>query len=85
MTEVSVSEARQNLADLLGRAHFKGERIVVRRAGKDYAAIVSVEDLQLIEQLEDEIDAREAKRILAEEADKAVPLDDVLARHGLKA
>jgi antitoxin (DNA-binding transcriptional repressor) of toxin-antitoxin stability system len=45
---------------------YRGERIVLRRRGKDVAAIVPLEDLALIEKLEDEIDVREARKVLAE-------------------
>jgi pentatricopeptide repeat protein len=39
---------------------------VLRRHGKDLAALVPIEDLDLIEKLEDAIDVREARKVLAE-------------------
>ena len=38
------------------RVAYKGERIVLERHGKDVAALVSVEDLELLEELEDRTD-----------------------------
>jgi prevent-host-death family protein len=63
---VAVREARISLAELLNRVAYQGERIVLHRRGKDAAALVPVEDLRLIQELEDRIDVEEAKRILAE-------------------
>ena len=65
MTKLAASAARDTFADTLNRVAFRGERIVLRRHGKDLAAIVPMEDLALIERLEDEIDLRKAKRAVA--------------------
>jgi hypothetical protein len=43
-----------------------GERIVLRRRGKDVAVLVPVEDLKLLEEIEDRIDIEEAKKALKE-------------------
>lgn len=65
-SRVAVREARIHLAEILNRVAYRGERIVLHRRGKDAAALVPVEDLQLLEDLKDRIDAHEAKRVLAE-------------------
>jgi len=44
----------------LNRAAYGRERIVVASRGKPKAAVVSVEDLKLLEELEDALAAREA-------------------------
>lgn len=51
-TELAVQDFRENLADHLERAAFKGERFVVTRNGKPRAALVSIEDLQRLEELD---------------------------------
>lgn len=58
---LSVSEARRELSQLVNRAAFTGERTLLCRNGKDVAAIVSPEDLKLLEAMEDEIDLTEAR------------------------
>ena len=77
MTSLSVSQARQALADLLNRVAYKGERIVIERHGKSLAALVSQEDLALLESLEDRIDLEAARKALKEKG--SVPWDDVKA------
>lgn len=44
--EFSAEEARKSFTELLGRAAFGKERIVVTRNGKQFAAIVGMADLE---------------------------------------
>jgi prevent-host-death family protein len=53
MIEVTVSEARENLADLLGKVQHSGERVRVFRHGKPVAVIVSYEEHEFLEKCED--------------------------------
>ena len=56
----------------------------MRRRGKDIAAVVPIEDLHLLEELEDRIDLADARAALAETKKKgAKPLDKVLKEIGL--
>lgn len=65
MTKLAASKVRDEFSDTLNRVAYRGERIVLRRRGKDLAAIVPMADLALIERIEDEIDLRAAKKALA--------------------
>ena len=56
MTTISISEARRHCADLANRVSLRGERVLVKRRGKKLFAVVSVEDVELLERLEDERD-----------------------------
>jgi prevent-host-death family protein len=60
------SEARAALAEAVNRARFAGERTVIRRHGKDVAAVVSIEDFKALEALEDRLDFEEARKIMKE-------------------
>jgi prevent-host-death family protein len=60
MTRLSATEARAQFSDVLERA-FKGERVVIERHGKVLGAIVSPDDLHILEQV----------RALADEEDAA--------------
>lgn len=62
---VTTTRARGHFSSLLDRAAREGERIVLQRRGEAVAAIVSLQDLALIEKLEDAIDVRESRRVLA--------------------
>lgn len=62
---LALHEARAGFADMVNRAAYRGERIALTRRGKVVAALVSAEDLELLERLEDEMDIAEADEILA--------------------
>lgn len=66
MAKLSAAEARNEFSEILNRASFGKERIVLTRRGKDLAAIVPIEDLELLERLEDRIDLEDARAALAE-------------------
>lgn len=68
MTRIAASEARTAFADIVNKVAFGGERIRLHRHGKDVAAIVPVEDLQLIEDLENRMDLEAARAALREKA-----------------
>lgn len=61
-TELPVQDFRENLSDHLDRAAFKGERFVVTRNGKPRAALVSIEDLQRLEQLDQAKPAKKTRQ-----------------------
>jgi prevent-host-death family protein len=70
---VSVSDARQNFAELVNRAAYRGERVMVARRGRPSAAIVPIEDVEFLERYEDEMDLRLAKEALGD-PQNAVPI-----------
>lgn len=66
MTRLNATKARDQFSDLINRVSYRGERIVLERRGKDVMALVPVEDLALIEELEDRMDLEEARKRLQE-------------------
>ncbi|MGW5134113.1 type II toxin-antitoxin system Phd/YefM family antitoxin [Streptomyces sp. NPDC004135] len=50
--EIPVTQARAELADLINRVVYAGERVVVTRHGKPLVAVVSADDLRRLEQAE---------------------------------
>jgi prevent-host-death family protein len=87
MMRLNVVELRQSLAEIRNRAEYQGERIVIHRRGKDAAAIISIEDLTLLERLiedaEDRLDVNAARVALAESAER-IPYAEVRKRLGLE-
>jgi prevent-host-death family protein len=84
---VSTAEARNRLADLINRAAFGQERIVLTRHGKPVAALVPIEDMEWLEDMENQADlaaVREAKEELARDGGKTIPLDEVLKEFGVE-
>jgi prevent-host-death family protein len=63
---VDAGTAREFFSELVNRAAFGKERVVLGRRGKALAAVVPLEDLALLEKLEDHLDAAEAQEALAE-------------------
>lgn len=78
----SAVEARERFADLVNRSAYRGERITLTRHGKGVAAVVPIEDLQLLDQIEDLRDIEEARKALKEPG-KSIPLAEVKRRLGL--
>jgi len=81
---LSASKARSDLAEVLNRVAYKGERVLLHRRGKDVAALVPVEDYALLEQLEDRIDLEDARAALTEVKKKGtIPWSKIKAELGL--
>jgi prevent-host-death family protein len=53
MIKLPTSDAREQLAELVNRAAFRNERIVLTRHGKDVAVLVSVDDLARLQALDE--------------------------------
>ncbi|MET9150169.1 type II toxin-antitoxin system Phd/YefM family antitoxin [Streptomyces griseoflavus] len=51
--EIPVTQARAELADLINRVVYGGERVVVTRHGKPLVALVSADDLRRLEELQE--------------------------------
>ncbi|WP_225839486.1 type II toxin-antitoxin system Phd/YefM family antitoxin [Streptomyces sp. NK08204] len=51
--EIPVTQARAELADLINRVVYGGERVVVTRHGKPLVALVSAADLERLDALGD--------------------------------
>ncbi|WP_293909816.1 type II toxin-antitoxin system Phd/YefM family antitoxin [Deinococcus sp.] len=51
--KISASEVRAAFNDVINRVSYGHERVTITRNGKPAAVLVSVEDLELLERLED--------------------------------
>jgi len=84
MDSVNTTEAREKLADVLNRVAYAKDRVRITRRGRDIAAVVPIEDLELIQKIEDEIDIREAKKALEDaRLHGTIPWEDVKKDLGL--
>ena len=63
MPKMGMSDFRADLSTAVARVAFGGEPLIIQRSGKDFAAVVPLEALELLEKLED--------RLLIEAADEA--------------
>ena len=79
---LAASKARERFADVLDEVAVKGERILLHRHGKDVAALISPDDLELLEALEDRYDVESARQALAESGER-VPWEKIKKRLSL--
>ena len=68
-TTISTAEARKNFADIVNKVAYGKETIVLTRRGHEIAALVSIDELGLLRQIEDYIDIEDANKALAEPGD----------------
>lgn len=78
--KLTASAARQNFSDILNRAAYGGERVIVHRGNKPVAAIVPIEDFEILELIEDRADLEEVRKRLNE---PTVPWSKVKKQLGL--
>lgn len=86
MTTLSASAARSEFSETLNLVRYRKERVVLHRRGKEFAAVVPIEDLRLLEELEAAQDAKELKRLIAahkRSGGKTVPLAEIGKQYGL--
>ncbi|MFZ5764064.1 MAG: type II toxin-antitoxin system Phd/YefM family antitoxin [Thermodesulfobacteriota bacterium] len=50
MTTISVAEAKSHLSELIARSAHGHERFIITRRNRPVAALVSIEDMKIIEQ-----------------------------------
>jgi prevent-host-death family protein len=75
---LSTIDARKNFSEILNRAAYGKERVILTRRGKPLAAIVPIEDIETLEELEDRLDLKAAEKALVEgEKEGTVPWDQV--------
>ncbi len=80
MTEISTVDAREQFSEIVNKAAYGKERMIVTRRGKALAALIPIEDLRILEEMEDRKDVEDAKKILAEakaKKEKPVPYEKV--------
>ena len=56
--KISVADAKRDFSELMSRVVFRGEKFIIQRRGKSMAALVSVDDLRMIETKPDQLGKR---------------------------
>ena len=62
----STAEARKKFADIVNKVAYGKEPVVLTRRGEKIAALISMEELELLQLIEDYIDIEDARKALAE-------------------
>jgi prevent-host-death family protein len=60
--KISAADARKRFADIINRVAFGQESFVLTRRGQPLAAIVSMDDLMLLQEIEEQMDIDDAWR-----------------------
>ena len=63
---VSTSKAREQLSTVINRGAFGKKRVIFTRRGKEIVAVVPIDDLRFLEELENRIDLDEDRAALTE-------------------
>ena len=82
MTRLTASQLREDMATAINKVAFGRERIVLQRNNKDVAALVPMEDLTLLRELEDRADLEEIKKALAQPGSN-IPWEDIKKKLGI--
>jgi prevent-host-death family protein len=81
MVRLSTSAARQKFSEILSRAEYAGERTVLHRHKKPVAAVVPIQDLELIERIENEMDLKAVRKARKEKG--TIPWERIKKEAGL--
>ncbi len=60
LTKISAADARKKFANIINRVAYGKESFVLTRRGEALAAIVSMEDLKLLQEIEEQMDIEDA-------------------------
>ena len=66
MNYLQASEIRGNMSEAINRVAYGRERLILRRRNKNAAALISMDDLALLEELENRADILSARKALKE-------------------
>lgn len=84
MTRLTTTQARKDFSGVVNRTAYGKERVVLHRRGKDLVAVVPIEDLALLEQLEDAVDLEDTRQALHDPKNRRrIPWEKVKANLGL--
>jgi len=78
LPSIPLGNLRRTLGEVINRATFGGERTIITRNGRRVAAIVSVDDLRLLNELELRADVEELRAARAADDGARFTLSEVL-------
>jgi len=81
-TIISTADARKKFSDIINKVAYGHDPVILTRRGENIAALVSMEELELLQQIEDVIDIEDAKKALAEPGDN-IPANKFWKKLGL--
>jgi antitoxin (DNA-binding transcriptional repressor) of toxin-antitoxin stability system len=84
MTTVTLRKDETEIREALRRVKAEGERVILKADGEPVGALVSIEDLHFLEDLEERIDLEEYRAALKEDEGKpTIPWETLKQELGL--
>lgn len=83
MSDMTVSEAREDFGRTVDRVHHRRERVRLTKHGRPVVALVPIEDLELLALIEDRLDIEAAREALAESGER-IPYELLRKELGLE-
>ena len=81
-TKISTADARKKFSNIVNRVAFGKESIILTRRGEELAAMVAMDELRLLQELEDRIDIADAMKAIKEPGED-IPAEQFWKRLGL--
>ena len=81
-TKISTADARKKFSNIVNRVAFGKESIILTRRGEELAALVGIDELRLLQELEDRIDIADAVKAFKEPGDD-IPAEQFWKKLGL--
>jgi antitoxin Phd len=81
-TKISTADVRKNFSNIVNRVSFGKESIILTRRGEEIAALVAIDELRLLQELEDRIDIADAIQAMKEPGED-IPAEQFWKRLGL--
>jgi len=66
---ISTADARMNFSDIVNKVAYGNESVVLTRRGKNVAALISMEELELLQRIEDYLDIKDANAAISEQGE----------------
>ena len=82
LTKISSAEARKKFSNIVNRVAFGKESIILTRRGEELAAMVAMDELRLLQELEDRIDIADAMKAIKEPGED-IPAEQFWKKLGL--
>lgn len=81
-TKISTADVRKNFSNIINRVSFGKESIILTRRGEDVAALIAMDELSLLQELEDRTDIADAIKAIKEQGDD-IPSEQFWKKFGL--
>lgn len=82
ITSIPAADARKRFAEIINQVAYGHNSVVLTRRGEEIAALVSMEELELLRQIEDVMDIADAKKALTEPGEN-LPASEFWQKLGL--